>query len=694
MKKYNTEKIRNVAFYGHGGSGKTSMAETMLYNIGAIDRTGRVEDGNTAMDFDEDEKKRGMSIYTSLAPIEWKEHKINVLDVPGFLDFISEIKSSSAVIEGAVLFASANVGLEVGLERVWDEVEAKSLPAIVVVNKMDKENSDYFKVVQNLKEKLSPAFMPLHIPIGSFDTFTGYVDLLTMTAYKYTGGKPSKVEIPADMADIVKEYREKLIEASAEGDDSILEKFLMEEPLTDEEVVRGLKGAVKTGKVIPIVCASATKNIGADALLGAIVDFIPTPLERAPYKCIDVKSGEEIERKGSADEPFAALVFKTTADPYVGKLTFMRIISGKLSSDSVVYNSNREKDEKIAALMYMRGKHQENVDSAVAGDMVTVAKLTDTTTGDTLCAKEKAVKFFPIDFPEPVMSMAVYPKSKGDEDKLGSGLSKISDEDPTFKVRRDTETKETIASGMGELHIEIAKDKLKRKFGVDVELVAPRIPYKETIKKNVKVESKYKKQSGGKGQYGHCWLEIEPLERGKYFEFVDKVVGGVIPKNYIPSIEKGIRKTMEEGAVAGYPIIDLRITVFDGSYHTVDSSDMAFQIAGSMGLKKGMADAAPILLEPVYNMEIVVPDQYMGDVIGDVNSKRGRIMGMDPMPKNMQKVKALVPLSETLRYAIDLRSMTQGRGVYSMAYSHYEEVPAQIAEGIIAAYKKKKEEDD
>lgn len=692
MKKYNTDKIRNVAFLGHGGTGKTSMAEAMLFNTGVLDRIGRVEDGNTAMDFDDDEKKRGMSIYTSLAPCEWKDCKINALDVPGFLDFIAEVKGSVSVVEGAVLLASANVGLEVGLERVWGEVEAKALPAIVFVNKMDKENSDYYKVVQNLQEKLSPNCLPLYLPIGAFDTFEGYVDLLTMTAYKYSNGKPQKCDIPADMKDRVDEHRARLIETSAEGDDELIEKFLMEETLTDEEVVKGLKGCVKSGRIIPVICGSATKNIAVDALMNVIVDLIPSPLGIASHKCIDVKTNQETERKSSVDEPFSALVFKTTADPYVGKLTFMRIMSGKLSSDTVVYNPNREKEEKIATLIIMRGKQQENIDSVSAGDIVTVAKLMDTTTGDTLCAKDKPVKYPTIDFPEPVMSMAVYPKSKGDEDKLGSGLARISDEDPTFKVRRDKETKETIASGMGELHIEIAKDKLKRKFGVEVELVAPRIPYKETIKKAVKeIDSKYKKQSGGKGQYGHCVLDIEPLERGKYFEFVDKVVGGAIPKNFIPSIEKGIRKTMEDGAVAGYPIEDVKVTVTFGSYHTVDSSDMAFQIAGSMGLKKGMVDASPCLLEPVYALDIVVPEQYMGDIYGDVSSKRGRIMGSDSMPKGLTKVKAQVPLAEIQRYAIDLRSMTQGRGVYTMSFSHYEEVPSQIADGIIAAYKKEKE---
>ncbi|MCQ2736128.1 MAG: elongation factor G, partial [bacterium] len=434
---------------------------------------------------------------------------------------------------------------------------------------------------------------------------------------------------------------------------------------------------------------------------GAFVEILPGKegllhVSEMDWKRIEdphdfIQEGEEIEVKCDPNAPFAALVFKTTADPYVGKLSFMRLFSGKFAGDAVVLNANKEKDEKVAGLMIVRGKNQENIGEVVCGDIVTVAKLADTTTGETLCSKEKPVKFESPAYPPALMSMAIFPKSKGDEDKLGTGLAKITDEDPTYNVRRDVETKETILSGMGELHLEIAKEKLKRKFGVEVEFALPRIPYKETIKKSAHVDSKYKKQSGGKGQYGHCVIDIAPIERGKQFEFIDKVVGGAIPKNFIPSIEKGIRKTMEDGAVAGYPIVDLSITVVDGSYHAVDSSDMAFQIAGSMGLKKGMADACPCLLEPINNVEVIVPDQYMGDVIGDINSKRGRIMGMDPMGKGLQNVKAQVPLAEMQRYAIDLRSMTQGRGVYTMEFDHYEEVPSQIAEVIIEAYKKEKE---
>jgi len=691
VKKYSADRIRNVALFGHGGTGKTSMAEAMLFNTGVLDRMGKVEDGNTALDFDADEVKRGMSIYLSMAPCEWKGSKINCLDTPGFMDFISEVKCAVRVIEGAVMIASANSGLEVGLERVWNDVENNNLPRFVFINKMDKENADFYKIVSEMQEKLSKNIVPIHIPIGAFDTFTGYVDLITLAAYMSEGGKMKKMDIPKDLEDRVKEMREKLIEVAAEGDDQLIEKYLEEGKLTDEEMKRGLKAGVAAAKIMPVLCGSATRNIGAEGLMDMILELIPSPADTGKVEAKDFKTGEMVERKAVESDPFSALVFKTTADPYVGKLTYLRIYSGMLQPDSVVMNTKRDKEEKIGNILIMRGKHQEGIESAGPGDIVTLAKLQDTTTGDTLCSREKPVIFHDIEFPPPVMSMAIHPKSKGDEDKLSTALARISDEDPTLHVRRDTETKESIAAGMGELHLEIVKDRLKRKFSVDVDLTIPKVPYKETIKSSAKVDSKHKKQSGGRGQYGHCCLEIEPLERGKYFEFVDRIVGGVIPKNYIPSIEKGIRKTMEEGAIAGYPIVDLKVTVYDGSYHTVDSSDMAFQIAGSMGVKKGMVDANPILLEPIYDVEVLVPEQFMGDVIGDVNGKRGRILGMDPMPRGQQKVRAQVPLEEMQRYAIDLRSMTQGRGVFTMNFSHYEEVPAMIAEKIIAAAKKEKE---
>jgi len=688
VKKYSADKIRNIALFGHGGTGKTSVAEAMLFSIGAVDRLGRVDDGNTALDFDADEIKRGISIYLSTAPCEWKDHKINCLDVPGFMDFISEKRCALRVVEGSVLIVAAQAGVEVGLEKLWIDIEKKNLPRMIFVNKMDKENAEFYKVVSDLNESLAKGFVPVCIPIGSFENFSGYVDLVSQCAYKTEGGKSSKIDIPADMQDKVAELRESLIEHAAEGDDELLEKYLEEETLTDDEIKKGLKEAVRSGKVTPVLCGSAAKNIGADGLMDAIIEYIPSPVDAGAHEGVVPGTDDKIERKATEGEPFSALVFKTTTDPYVGKLTYLRVFSGILKSDSMACNPNREKDEKMSNLHIMMGKNQESTTEVGPGDMVTVAKLQDTTTGDTLCDKDNPIRYPDIDFPKTIMSMAIYPKSKGDEDKLSTGLSKIGDEDPTLKLFRDPATKEAVLSGMGELHLEIVRDRLKRKFGVEVDLVVPRIPYMETIKSRVNVEGKYKKQSGGRGQYGHCWLTIEPSEKGKLFEFVDKIVGGVIPKNYIPAIEKGIKKTMEDGVVAGYPITDLKVTVYDGSYHTVDSSDMAFQIAGSMGLKKGMVDAHPVLLEPIYDVEVVVPEQYMGDVIGDINGKRGKILGMDPLPKGLQNIKAQAPLGEMQRYAIDLRSMTQGRGVFSLDFSHYEEVPTHIAEGIIAASKK------
>lgn len=692
MKKYTVDRIRNVALYGHGGTGKTSIAEAMLFNTGVLDRMGKVEDGNTAIDFDPDEIKRGVSIYLSTAPCEWKDHKINCLDVPGFMDFFVEVKCSIRVVEGAVLAFTANVGMEVGHEKVWEEMENRNLPRIAFINKMDKENADFYKVIADLNEKLKKGFVPLHVPIGNAESFTGYVDLVEQCAYKTEGGKIQKIDIPADMKDKVAEMRDQLIEAAAEGDDELIEKFLGEEKLSDEEIKRGLKESVRSGKLTPVLCGSATKNIGVDSLMNVIVEYLPSPAEVGKCEGKHPSTGDPVEREAKESEPFSGIVFKTTTDPYVGKLTYVRVFSGKFHSDSVVYNPIREKEEKVGNLLVMRGKQQEIIQEVGPGDIVTVAKLTETTTGDTLCDKDKQILFPAIEFPKATMSMAIFPKSKGDEDKLSTSLAKLCDEDPTLKINRDAATKEYVISGMGELHLELIKDRLKRKFGVEVELKLPKVPYKETIKSTVKVEGKHKKQSGGRGQYGHCWIELSPLEKGKFFEFEDRIVGGAIPRNYIPSVEKGVRKTMEEGVVAGYPLVDFKAAVYDGSYHTVDSSDMAFQIAGSLALKKGVVEANPVLLEPIYDLEVVVPDQFMGDVIGDINSKRGKIMGMEPMPKGLQKIRAQVPLAEMQRYAIDLRSMTQGRGEFSAEFAFYDEVPAQIAEGIIAAARKDKEE--
>jgi elongation factor G len=689
VKKFSTEQIRNIGFFSHGGAGKTSLVESMVYDAGLSDRLGRVEDGTTVSDYDPDEAKRGMSIYASVAPVEWEGHKINILDAPGFIDFIAEIKSCLRVVEGAVMVVSAISAVEVGLERVWALADEQNLPRLVFVNKMDKENSDYYKALEALSGAFSARLVPLQLPIGTAESFKGIVDLMSLSAFTFDArGKKQKTEIPQEMADKLKEYREKLMESAAECDDSLMEKFFDSGELTLEEMKAGLKKGVRENRIVPVLCGSAVKNLGITPLMDLMLELIPSPADMAPAAGTDPKKNEPAERKPSSKEPFSALVFKTTADPYVGRLTLMRLYSGTLKADSIVWNPNKERDEKITALMIMRGKHQDTVPEVEAGDIVTVAKLQETVTGNTLCEKERPIVYPAIAFPEPVISMAVFPRSKGDEDKLSSGLFRLAEEDPTLVMKRDTETKETVLSGMGELHLEIVRDRLKRKFGVEVDLAVPKVPYKETIKSKIQIEHKHKKQSGGRGQYGHVWLEIEPLPRGQYFEFVDRVVGGVVPKNYIPAVEKGVREAMDDGIQAGYPVVDVRVTLYDGSYHTVDSSDMAFKIAGSMAFKKGTAEARPIIIEPIVNLEVVVPDQFMGDCIGDINGKRGRIQGMEPQSRGVQKIMAQVPLAEMLRYAVDLRSITQGRGAFSMNFSHYEEVPAQLAEHIVAASKK------
>lgn len=695
MKKFETEKIRNIGLFAHQGTGKTTLTESMLYNAKAIDRMGRVEEGNTVSDFDPDENKRAISISLSMAPFICRETKVNCIDVPGFLDFVAEVKSALRVIDGAVFLLSANSGIEVGFEKVWEYSQNYHMSKMIFINKMDKENTDFYKLVGQIREKFTLKAIPVQLPIGNAEKFTGVVDLIEGKAYIYESGKIVKDSIPADMEAHYKQYREKLMEVVAESDDELLNKYLMEGiELTNAEIIKGLKKGVETGKVIPILCGSAVKNIAVQNLMDAIVDYIPSPLA-IETKGFNPKTKTQEVRTADSKAPFSAFVFKTTTDPYVGRLNLMRIYSGTLSSDSTVYNSSKEKDEKISNLIVMKGKHQENVNEAATGDIITVAKLQHTHTGDTLCTKDHPIIYPSIEFPKPVISMAVFPKSKGDEDKLGSGINRLMEEDPTFKVERNVVTKETVISGMGDLHLEINMDRLKRKFGVEVELATPKIPYKETVKSKAKSEHKHKKQSGGRGQYGHVLIELEPLERGKDFEFVDRIVGGVIPKNYIPSVEKGIRDAMSGGVIAGYPVVDLRVSLYDGSFHTVDSSDMAFKIAGSMAFKKAVNEAKPILLEPIMNIEILIPDSNMGDCIGDLNSKRGRVQGMEPGEKNgYQSIKAQVPLAEVQKYAIDLRSITQGRGTFYMNFSHYEEVPGQIAEHIIEKCKKDKEEEE
>jgi len=686
------ENIRNVALFGHGDSGKTSLAEAMLFNAGVIKRIGRVDEGNTVSDFEPDEQKRGISVSATPLVMEWKGYKINLIDTPGFADFIGEVTSTLRVIDGAIFVISAVACVEVQTELVWKMADSYGYPRVVFVNKMDRENASFQRCLEQLQSLYGSRAVPFQLPIGEEHDFRGIVDLIAVKAYVYgDDGTAKESDIPPEMSEQVQEAREKIIEGAAEASDELMEKYLEGEELDEAEVLSALLGGVSEGTIIPVLCGSATHNVAAEQLANAIVNYLPSPARLDEVRGTRKGTDEEVSVKASEDSPLAALVFSTISDPYVGKLTYFRVFSGTLSADSTVYNPNRDKEERIGQVFIVRGKNQIVVREIPAGDMGGVAKLTDTSTGDTLCDKDRPIVLPAIEFPEPVMSLAVEPKTKGDEDKLSVALSRLSDEDPTFNVRRDTEVKQTIVSGMGEAHLDIMMERMARKFGVNVGTELPRVPYKETIRKTARAEGKHKKQTGGHGQFGIAWLELEPLERGSGFEFVDKIVGGVIPRQFIPSVEKGVRKAMEDGYLAGYPIVDFRATVYDGKYHPVDSSDISFQIAGSLALRSAMDQADPYLLEPIMNVEIMVPEAYMGDVIGDLNAKRGRILGMES-EGGLQVVRAQVPMAEMLRYSIDLRSITGGRGTFSMTHSHYEEVPSHIAAKVIEASKEEKKD--
>ncbi|NLY56364.1 MAG: elongation factor G [Firmicutes bacterium] len=677
MKKVPTAKLRNIALVGHGGSGKTTLAEAMLYVSGGIDRLGRVEDGTTTMDHDQEEQKRVISINAAVAPCFWKDCKINILDTPGYFDFVGEVLSALRVADMAVIVIDATSGVQVGTEKVTAYANDYQLPKAIVVTKVNRENVNYAKLIDEIRKHFGPGAVPVQIPAGTGENFTGIIDLLRM---QLVTNKKDQVE-RTDVAetDEITTYREMLVEAVASTDDALMEKYFEGEALSVDELIKAFHSGILADALIPIFFACGTDTTGVPALLDAIVNYFPSPL--------DSKS----DLKADPNGPLAAFVFKTMADPYVGKLSLLKVYSGTLKSDSHVYNKNRGKEERIGQLMLIYGKEQKPVTELEAGDIGAVAKLQETVTGDTLSSKDKPIELPKIEFPAPVLSMAVHPKAKGDEDKVGTGLNRLAEEDPTFTVHKNVETGQLIASGMGELHLEVIMSRLKKKFGAEVELKTPRVSYKETIRGSVKVEGKHKKQSGGRGQYGHVWIEMEPLYDGQRFEFVDKIFGGAVPKQYIPAVEKGILETMDEGVLAGYPVTGVRVTLYDGSYHSVDSSEMAFKIAASMAFKKGFMDARPTLLEPIVKAEITVPEEYMGDVMGDLNKKRGKILGMEPR-NGYQVIKALVPQAEMFRYAIDLRSITQARGSFTTEFDHYEEVPAQIAEQIIAEAKANKEE--
>jgi elongation factor G len=692
LKQYPIDKLRNIGLVAHGGAGKTSLTEALLYTSKAIDRLGRVEEGNTVSDHDPEEIKRTISIGASLAPVEWQGHKINFVDTPGYFDFVGEVRAALRISDAALIVACAVSGVEVGTEKVWNYCNEYDIPRGFFINKLDRENANFQRTLGQLRQTFGLNVAPVMLPIGSEANFSGVVDIVSLKAYSFTdnGRQVQEREIPAELLDQLEEYRTALMEVVAESDDELLMKYLDGEQLTDEEVQVGVRECILNGKLVPVFCGSAAKNMGMQMVLDTIVSSFPSPAYREAVKGTNPKTGGEETRSADESQPFSALVWKTMADPYVGKLSLFRVYSGVFRSDSTVWNANQDQQERVGQLFVIRGKGQEAVPQIVAGDIGAVAKLGVTTTGDTLAEKDHPVQYQAISFPEPVMSLAVEAKSKGDEDKIGSGLARLVDEDPTLQVKRDAETKQLIISGMGDLHLDIITSKLAKKFGAEVNLITPRVPYRETIRGTTKVEGKHKKQSGGKGQYGHVWLEMGPSEPGAGLVFEDKIFGGAVPRQYIPAVEKGVRETMEEGVLAGYPVVDVVVGLTDGSYHSVDSSEMAFKIAASMAFKKGFMQAKPIILEPIMNVEVTVPEQYMGDIIGDLNKKRGRVLGMEPSG-SFQVVRALVPQAEMFRYATDLRSMTQGRASFTSVFAQYEEVPQNVAEQIIAEAAKKDE---
>ena len=688
MAQYGLDNIRNLALLAHNGAGKTSLAEAILFNTKIINRLGKVSEGSTTSDYDPAEQKRAMSISLSMLPYIWQGNKINLMDTPGYPDFIGEVKSAIRVSEGAVIVVCAASGVEVGTEQVWAYCDTVNLARIVYINRMDRENVDFTKVVDQIQSKFGRKCLPIQLPIGEHTTFQGVIDLLKMKSY--TGAVSKEGEVPAELLNEAKSLREKLIESIAETEDALLEKFLGGEELNPEELTKALTKAVAAGKLIPIMAGAGLQNIGVLPLMDAIVNYLPPPKDHQ----VEIVGEDNKPAKMAADPKgnLAALVFKTSADPYVGRLTYFRVYCGAITSNSQVWNVTRNEHERIGQLFILRGKNQEAVQEIGAGDIGAVAKLTVTATNDTLGVKEKHIKLMPIVFPEPRYSEAVYPKTKLDLDKLGPSLAKIVEEDPTLKMHREATTNETILSGIGEIQLSVAAEKMARKFGVNVELQTPKVPYKETITVECQAEYKHKKQTGGHGQYGHVVLELSPLPRGSGTEFVERIVGGTIPKNFIPAVEKGVHEGVQEGVLGGYPVEDVRIAVIDGSFHPVDSSEICFKIAGAGAVKKGLTDGKPVILEPIVKLKITAPDTYTGDIISDLNTKRGQVHGMLP-EEGMNTIEAIVPLAEVQRYAMNLKSITQGKGTYSMEFSHYQEAPPLVTQKIIAAKQAEKEKE-
>lgn len=688
------EDIRSIALISHGGAGKTSLNEAFLYDAGLISRMGRIEDKNTVSDFDSEEQKRGISISTSLSTLTYKSKTIYVLDTPGFADFVGEQRCAMRVSDGALVLVNATAGVEVQTQSVWAFAETFETPAIFFVSKLDRENADFDSVVSDIQENISDRAVPLYLPIGSELNFKGLVNVLTGKSYIYKGDGSkdfTEGEVPADMADAVAAARETLVERAVEADDELMMRYLDGEELSVEELHGVLRKAVCSRSIFPIIPGSGTGNIGVYQLMDMVADYMPSPrdmLNRAALK------GEEVVKIAPDEKgPFLGFVFKVMVDPYVGKLSFVKVFSGTLKSDQTVYNVTEGEEERISSFRFMKGKDSTEEKEIILGDIVAIPKLESTTAGDTLGTKNEVLKFRPIQFPQPVYSVAVLPKSRADEDKLGTAITKTLKEDRTLSFVKNPETNDAVLSGMGDMHLDIMLSKIKERYKVDLETRTPKVPYRETIKKTARAQGKHKKQSGGRGQYGDVWFELAPLEKNAGIEFIDRVVGGVVPKNYIPAAEKGLREAAQRGYLAGYPTTDFSCAIYDGSYHDVDSSEMAFKIAASLAFKKAMADAMPVLMEPVMNVEVKVPEECLGDVMGDFNSRRGRIMGIDSEGK-LQIVKAQCPLSEMFRYAIILRSMTSGRGTFTMEYSHYEEVPGEIARKVIEAAEKERVEEE
>ncbi|MBT0666642.1 elongation factor G [Geobacter pelophilus] len=687
---FSLENTRNIGIMAHIDAGKTTTTERILYYTGVSHKIGEVHDGTATMDWMEQEQERGITITSAATTCTWADHRINIIDTPGHVDFTIEVERSLRVLDGSVAVFCSVGGVEPQSETVWRQADKYKVPRIAFINKMDRVGADFFRGVNMIKDRLKANPVPIQLPIGSEDTFKGIVDLVRMKAIVWDeeslGASFHEEELTGDLLELAQEYREKLVEEVSSHDDVLMEKYLGGEELTVEEIKAAIRKSTIDIKICPVICGSSFKNKGVQPLLDSVVDYLPSPLDIPAIKGIDADTEAEIERNASDSEPFAALAFKIMTDPFVGQLCFFRVYSGTLSSGSYIYNSTKGKKERIGRILKMHANKREEIKEVYAGDIAAAVGLKYTTTGDTLCPEDSAVILESIEFPEPVIHIAIEPKTKADQDKLGASLAKLASEDPSFRIKTDEETGQTIISGMGELHLEIIVDRLMREFKVEASVGKPQVAYRETISKKVKVEGKFVRQSGGRGQYGHVWLEVEPQEPGKGYEFVDAIKGGVVPREYIPAVDKGIQEATESGVMAGFPVVDVKVTLVDGSYHEVDSSEMAFKIAGSMGFKEGCQKASPVLLEPIMSVEVVVPEEYMGEVIGDLNSRRGRIMGMESRA-GAQVVAAMVPLAQMFGYATDVRSATQGRATYTMTFDHYEQVPKSVSEEIVAKVK-------